>query len=137
MATTYEAWRISFQSSEQAAKAAWDLWQAEIAKSQLGYKFIELHGHKELDDLIVTAGKLKSKDINNQINLRKKDMAIKYTIESLVLFTQICLEFEPAFEETISVLKLALEAMPDNDGVVAKHAIGNFMKLSADTKLKT
>ena len=24
---SYEAWRISFQSSEQAAKAAWEEWQ--------------------------------------------------------------------------------------------------------------
>ena len=29
MAHGYEAWRISFQSSEQAAKAAWHNWQQE------------------------------------------------------------------------------------------------------------
>jgi hypothetical protein len=31
---TYESWRISYQSSEQAARAAWAAWQAEKNKNQ-------------------------------------------------------------------------------------------------------
>jgi phage-related protein len=39
--TTYEAWRISFQSSEQAAKAAYDLLKIAIAERDAALAQVE------------------------------------------------------------------------------------------------